>query len=414
MNNLKNIYAALDIGSGYIKGVVAEVYDGDFFILASSKVRSDGFGAGAIINEELLVERIKEVVTDLERKVGIAVKDFVIGIGVYSVQITKLYGETFVTNSEGRIKSDDMQRVLINACEKYESEDSEIINIIPTRYNVDGYESDIALGLDASKFGMEVLALTAPNEKVYPYLSAVEKAGINVLDICLLPFAEQFEIKAQKENVDSLIVVNVGFTTTSISILNKGVLKGIGSYNLGIKRLLFECSKDLKVTQDSLLEHIETFGLSYNFEKTEKKVFDSIDGGVVEFTIEEINNYFIHLVSSLLITIKKEVDKYSEEGDFETVFIGGSLEIEGFEELLQKTFNYDVEVCKPKYLGARDTAYVSSFGLVRYIVDKMKDRGRLGSSLTYDEQLKLTTPKKKILNISDDSIIGKLFEYFFE
>ncbi len=417
MNNIKNIYAALDIGSGYIKGIIAEVYEGELFILASSLVKSDGFGAGAIINEEALVEKINVVVQDLSKQIDMPVNNFVVGLPSYSVQITKLYGETFITNSDNRIKAEDIQRAIINACEKYEEPGYEIVNVIPSRYNVDGFESDVALGLNASKFGIEVLGLVAEGERIYPYLSAVEKAGVEVLDICLLSLAEQYEIKEQLTSIESFIAVNVGYASTSLSIANDNVLKGIGTYNLGIKRIAFECAKDFKINQDSLLKHIEEFGVNFQIDEGETKKFESIEGSMVEHNLSVINAHLIHLLTSLLITIKKEVDKYIADQDYDLVFIGGLNEIPGIESLIEKVFNFDGHILKSSCLGARNSAYLPSFGLVRYIVNKMKERGKLSSSFGYDVQAKLTTPKKKMWNVSDDSVIGKLYgrlnDYFF-
>ncbi len=412
MADLKNIYATLDIGTNYIKGVVAEIHNGKMIILASAITESDGIVDNYIEDYDAVVSRLRIVVDELCNKVGVTITRIVLGIPTNSVAIAKLYGETYITSENRVIRSEDLQRAIVDASEKYQVADHEIVNVIPLRYNIDGYQSIIAIGSEADKLGVELLALTAPSQSIYPYLTVAEMAGLEIIDICLSPLAEQYEIIKDYGDEDSTICVNIGFSKSSITINYNGELKGIGTFGIGLKKIVVNLVEKFDIHPVDALEIITKYGFNVETVNAIEVEVKKVDGELVKMDLKEILSYANHLMMSLLITFKKEVEKYNIDLFDKVIISGGCCEIEGFESLCDKVFEHKSHIYKPNYIGARHTTFSTAFGLVRYIVEKSQVRGRKDSSIDYDSQMKLTTPKKKVLNLPEDSVIGKLFEYF--
>ncbi len=409
MADLKNIYAALDIGSSYIKGVVAEIYDKNFVVLASSVVKSDGIIDCVIDDTDLVVSKITQVIDELKSKVGIDIQRVILGIPASSVSIAKLYGETYIVNENRIIRSEDMQRAVVEATNKYKDEDTEIVNVIPLRYNVGGKEMSIAIGSEADRLGVELLGLTAPKMSVYPYLVAAEKAGLEILDICLSPLADQYEVLNGCGVEESTIVLNVGFSRSTMSINYNGVLKGVGTFAIGLKKIVFSVLEQYNMNPVEALRLINKYGFDVKIASDEIIETFDVNGEKLILKLDEFSSYLNHLMLSLIITFKKEIEKYNVDL-FDKVFIsGGCCEIDGFSQVCRKVFENKCEIYSSKYIGARSACFSTSFGLVRFIVDKMETRGKKDSSIDYDLQDLLVTPKKK-----GESVIGKLYEYFFE
>ncbi len=409
MAELKSIYATLDIGSNYVKGVVAEIYNNKFIVLASSIVKSDGIVDCMIENNDLVVSKINEVMNELRSKVGIEINRVVLGIPASSVSIAKLYGETYIVNENRIIRSEDMQRAIVEATSRYKSESDEIVNVIPLRYNIDGYQSSIAIGSEADKLGVELLGLTAPCASVYPYLTVAEQAGLEIIDICLCPLAEMHEVLRNCKEEESTIVLNIGFSRSTMSISYKGQLKGIGTFAIGLKKIVLSLVEHYNLNPLEALRVVNKYGFNFREGSNEVVELKTLSGEMLELPLSELSSYLNHLMLSLIITFKKEIEKYNIDL-FEKVFIsGGCCEIDGFDQICRKVFENKCVIYKSKVIGARNAAFSTSFGLARYIVDKMEIRGRKDSSINYDLQETLVTPKKK-----GDSVIGKLYEYFFE
>lgn len=411
MANIKNIYAALDIGTNYIKAVVAEVYEGRMFVLASSMVTSDGIIDGVIEDEESVAKKVKEVIKELSSMVGVEITKVVLGVPAYNVSISKIYGETYITNETGVIRSEDLQRAIVEATKDYNIDGYEIVNAIPLRYNVDGYASSVAIGVEATKLGAEVLVLATPVQLIYPYLTVSELSGLEVMDICLSPLADKYEVL--KENDENAIVINVGFSQTSILINSDSELKGVGTFSIGLKKVVESFTSKFELHPVSALEFVMNYGVDNSISNHDSITLKNMSNEDVEFDFEELRMYLEHLIVSLLITLKHEVEKYNLDLYEKVVITGGTVEIAGFDDLCNKVFGIKSELYKPKYIGARKSGYTTTFGLIRYIVDKNSTRGRKDSSLSMDLQEKISTPKKKVINLPEDSVLGKLIEYFF-
>ncbi|MFV0425272.1 MAG: hypothetical protein ACK5K7_06945 [Bacilli bacterium] len=412
MSDLKRIYASLDIGTNYIKAVVAEVYEGRMFVLASSMITSDGIVDGVIEDEESVVVKVKEVINELSSMIGVEINKVVLGLPAYNVAITKLYGETYITNETGIIRGEDLQRAIVDATKKYNVEGNEIVNAIPLRYNIDGYVYDDAIGSEANKLGVELLVLATPANIIYPYLTVAEKSDLEVMDICLSPLADKYEVLNDMD-YDSAIIINIGFSQTSMLISNNNELKGIGTFGIGLKKIVESLVTKFEIHPVSALEFINNYGIDHTINLSETIKLKSLENNEVEFVLEELVTYLEHVMISLLVSFKQEVEKYDLELYDKVVITGGSVEITGFDVLCNRVFNNNSELYKPKYIGARKSGYTTTFGLIRYIVDKNNIRGRYDSSLDQDLQMKISTPKKKIINLPEDSVLSKLIEYFF-
>lgn len=412
MGDLKNIYASLDIGTNYIKAVVAEMYEGRMFVLASSMITSDGIIDGVIEDEKSVASRIKEVIDELSSLVGVEISKVVLGVPAYNVSITKLYGETYITNDVGIVRGEDLQRAIVDATKKYNVEGNEIVNAIPLRYNIDGYAYEAALGAKATKLGAEVLVLTTTANLIYPYLTVAEMSGIEVVDICLGPLADQYEVLANNK-YNSTITINVGFSQTSIIINNNNELKGVGTFGIGTKKVVESFVKKFDIHPVSAFDFVMTYGVDLSSSPGETIMLNTVENEEMEFNFEELIKYLEHVMLSLLISFKQEVEKYDLSVYEKVIITGGSVEIPGFEMLSIKVFDGISDIYKPKYIGARKSGYTTAFGLIRYIVEKNQIRGRRDSSLDISAQEKISTPKKKMINLPEDSVLGKLIEYFF-
>ncbi|MFV0498710.1 MAG: hypothetical protein ACK5NF_01550 [Bacilli bacterium] len=412
MSDLKKIYAALDIGNNYIKGVVAEVFENKIFVLASSMVTSDGIVNGVIESEKDVIKKIKEVIKDLSSMVGVEINNVILGVLAFDVSMTNLYGETYITSDDSVIKAEDVQRSIVNATKKFKINGNEIVNAVPLRYNIDGYEFNDALGCRGSKLGVDLLVLSVPAKIIYPYLTVVEKSGVNVLDICLSPLADKFEILSQVD-CDSSLIINLGFSHTSMIINSDSKLKGIATFSIGLKKLVDSLVAKFGIHPVHALDFINNYGVS-DYDVTGDKIkLKKVDNEECEFDLLKLINHTEKMMLSLLVSLQDKVNSNKLDFYDKIIVTGGITEMIGFESLCNQVFDNGCEIYRPKYIGGRNSGYTTAFGLIRYIVNKNEVRGRVESSINSDLQLKISTPKKKVLNLPEDSVLGKLIEYFF-
>ena len=65
-------------------------------------------------------------------------------------------------------------------------------------------------------------------------------------------------------------------------------------------------------------------------------------------------------------------------------------------------------------IGIRDNKYFTVSGMIKYFHEKLNLRGREYSMFSAEKEEELTSPRKKGLNIGNNSVLSKVFGYFFD
>ena len=85
----------------------------------------------------------------------------------------------------------------------------------------------------------------------------------------------------------------------------------------------------------------------------------------------------------------------------------------GFSVLLEEVFGRSAKVGTTNEIGVRNNMYSTSVGLLKYYEDKLRGRGQNYSMFDEEEIKDMCTINKKI-SFGENSILGKLFGYFFD
>ena len=108
---MKKIYTCIDIGTDTIRILVSEYYGKKFRTLAVSSVRSKGIKRGVIVDESLVLERLKLALDDISSRINIPIKKAVITIPAYNAECTLVHGNVPIVNEEKMVTEKDILRV---------------------------------------------------------------------------------------------------------------------------------------------------------------------------------------------------------------------------------------------------------------------------------------------------------------
>ena len=92
---------------------------------------------------------------------------------------------------------------------------------------------------------------------------------------------------------------------------------------------------------------------------------------------------------------------------------GGTSEIRDFHILLDKVFTKPHILGKIDIVGVRNNKYSTAVGIIKYYNGRLKLKNKEYCVFNPDELEILSGVHKKV-NINENSILGKLFGYFFD
>ena len=76
-------------------------------------------------------------------------------------------------------------------------------------------------------------------------------------------------------------------------------------------------------------------------------------------------------------------------------------------------FGKNVIIGNVKLVGIRNNRYSSAVGNIVYFINKLKLKGKEYTMVTKSEEEELSSVHKSFINISNESMLGKVFGYFF-
>lgn len=424
------ILVSLDIGTSKIKVIVGEVLSDSLNIIGVGQADSKGIKKGAIVDIDQTVQSIRLAVEQAERMVDMKVHRVIVGINGNQAQLLPCQGIVAVSSENREIGDEDVSRVIDAAQVISIPPEREIIDVIPKQFIVDGLsEITDPRGMIGVRLEMEGTIITSSRTMLHNILKCVERAGLEVTDICLQPLATGSIALSNDEKELGVALIDVGGGCTTISVYENSQIVATRVIPLGGDNITKDISIGLKISSEDAekikLKHGHAFYPDAreedNFKVTtigsdQQQTYNQLDlADIIEARMEEIYTYVAREI--------KKMDYAELPGGF--VLTGGCMSMPGTLELAQDLYHGNVRIAIPDYIGVREPQYTSGVGILKFAYANAKIQGKyLAQSVSkidsFDVKPKKKTarpkPKKEAAPTTQkkESSFSNLFKYFFD
>ena len=413
---MRKIIASLDIGTSSIKLLVGEFIKNSLNILCVSEVPSKGIKKGLIVNKDEFIPVLKEVFHKAEEMLGIPIKEVVLSIPSYYTEVLMSEGSSTITNEDNVVTHQDLIRAMHAASYNKIDEDSELISIIPTRYKINNEEIiKNPINSIANKLSLKAVLITAPKSNINMFLNIMDKIGVKVIDVVISALSDYETYKTKETNSGVGAVINIGEETTTVSIINKGILTKVEVIELGGANIDNDIAYIYKITKKDAKNLKENLGLAVPdmADINEKVVLTDRMGDNVIINQKDLSEIIESRLEEILELSKKQMNLLTKRDISYIIVTGGTSEIGDFNILLDKLFTKTHILGKIEIVGVRNNKYSTGLGVINYYNGRLKLKNKEYSVFNLDELEMLSGIQKKI-NINDNSVLGKLFGYFFD
>jgi cell division protein FtsA len=275
-----NIISAIDIGSSKITTLVAQVeYDlatqkPQINIVGVSSLPSRGVKKGQIVDIEDAVEATIESVEAAERMAGYNLDRAVISVGGAHVDSTNSSGVVAVSDPEGEISQDDVERVIDAARAISIPTSREIIHVLPRQFIVDG-ESGVRdpIGMSGIRLEVDTHIVTASAPALKNLSKTISEVGVDIDSTIFSALAASFACLSKTEKELGCAIVDIGAGTTSIAAYTDGALSYSGAIPIGAKNVTNDLAIGLRVS----LEEAEKIKVMLSQTRKESKKSTQIE-----------------------------------------------------------------------------------------------------------------------------------------
>lgn len=405
---MRHIYTSIDIGTDTIKVIVTELYNGKLNLLAASSTKSRGIKKGLITDVNEASDSLIRAINEVQEMLGFKIKKVLVNIPSYFAEFSKVEGEIRINSGDSIINGHHVAQVLESSL-KDNSFTKEIVSIIPIDFSVDG-QSGIKdpKGLMGDVLRVRAVVALVPKKNIYSVVSLIDSIGIEVADISLNGIGDICAFK--NKEIDSKLgaIVNIGYETTNVSVYNKGIIIKNSIIGMGGKNIDNDLSYMYKVDLDSASKIKEKFALAHKKFASKVEFYNISDKERINQF--EVTDIVMSRIEEILSLAKKEINLLANRKMDYVIITGGVSNMEGFSDVASDIFGKDVIIGNVNIIGIRNNKYSSAIGNVVYYINRLK---LLGNDDTMVDDDSLYFSRRSLLSMSDESMLGKVFGYFF-
>ena len=415
---MKKIYTCIDMSSDTIRILVGEYYQNNFRTLAVSSVRSKGISKGMIVDADLVSERLKVALDDINARINVNVKKAIITIPSFGSECTLVHGNVPIVNPEKMVSLKDVLRVQ-NAVINDVLPNMELVNISPIDYTIYENGSEIETLKDprnkiCDRLAMRAMMVCVPKTTIKDFAKVVELAGIEVVDVVLSPIADFEEIQNEDLKEDMTAVINIGKETTTISMFNKGIITNTVQLKIGSRIIDEDISYIYYTTKKIARKTKENFGIAHPryANKTETYETRDVNGKLISINQYELSEVINKRLVEILNVAKNELKVLTNKQIRYIMILGGITDMPSINFVIEEVFGNNAGTYTMNTLGIRKARFVTVMGAIKYFNKKIKLRGKEYSMFSSDDIDNLVHNKTRIGR--SDSIFGRFFSYFFD
>lgn len=413
---MRRTIASIDFGSDSIKIVVAEIYKNRTHVLAATSVPSEGIKKGLIVNPAEAITSLKNGLKKIEDLLGIPLKKAIVNIPANYLQLEVGRGSTTISEEVGFVSGNDVISAIQGSIYNQIPVNMELVTVIPIDFTIDDKDKvKDPKSMTASKLAVKSLIITTPKKNVYSVLNVVDNAGLQVSDIIIGSVGDYYAFNSENLDKNSGVVINIGHETSTVSIFNKGILTNTEILEIGSANIDNDISFIYKVNTNDAKYLKENLALAHirNANPLEYEHVTDKMGEKIKINQYEITEIVASRVDEILKLTKKQINLLTKKEISYIIITGGITEMKDFSINLENVYGKSATVGIMNTIGVRSGIYSCSLGMIRYFDQKMSLRNKDYSVFTEDELEELSDASRKI-NVDSDSILGKIFGYFFD
>ncbi len=412
---MRKIIASLDIGNHTIKLVVGEIVRGKLNILACVDTPARGIKKGFVINPESAILALEEVFKKGEEQIGLPIKKVIVSVPSNGIECFLSEGYTSINNESGIVTSNDIVRSMQAAVYNKIMDNRELVSILPTKFLINDNEvTTNPLSMHADKLNVKAVVVTVPKKNVTPIIKSLEKIGVEVVDITIGALGDYYEFKTNKNINEVGAVINIGASKTTVSIFNKGIITNSEVIDMGGDNIDYDLGYVYKINRKESLLIKETIALADKniAQANEAVIVEDKNGDKIKINQYSASEIVMSRLEEILNLAKKQINLLTKKQISYIIVTGGVTETAEFKNIVDYVFK-NASIGEVREIGARHNKYATSVGLIKYYDSRLRLRNRDFSIFSVEEQEELSGIHKKV-NISENSILGKLFGYFFD
>ncbi len=380
---------AVDIGSTKVVTLVGyKTGEETFDIIGKGEVSCDAMRKGSISEVETAISALSESIEEAERMSGIPINECTVGIGGSHIESTNSKGVIAISNPEGEIGENDIERAIEAARAISQPTNREIIHVLPCSYLVDGQEGiRNPIGMSGIRLEVSTHVISGSSPAIKNLTKTVSQAGLNLSDIVFNGLADASILLTQKDKDIGVVLVDIGGETTDIIVFEDGDIIHSAVVPVGSAHITHDIAIGLKTSVD-LAEKVKLkHGSTESKKGIENEMIDlnEFDNGEEQTANKKYLTEITEArASEILNLVRDELKKIDRDGMLPAglILTGGGSKLNGIVNLSKEVVRLPAKIGRPtiEVTGLvdqiDDPSYSNALGLIVWASEHDHQRGQ--------------------------------------
>ena len=345
MTELTDFIVAIELGSSKVTGIAGRKnLDGSVTVLAAVREDSRSFiHRGVVSNIDKTAQCITNIISKLSTQLKTEIKRVYVGMGGQSIRSVK---NSIVCTLPASTKvTVDMVNTLMDQNFGTRYPDKEILDVAVQEYRVDQQMQTEPVGIECTSLEGNFLNILSRAAFYRNLNSCFEVAQVNVVEIFLAPMALAEGVLTETERRSGCALVDLGATTTTVSVYYKNILRHLVVIPLGSENIntdLTSLSMDESEAERMKLKYASAYTDSADIDSTARLSIDA------ERQVE--SRKFIEVVEGRIMEIVENVQYqigasgYGDRLLGGLVITGGGANMKNIERAFAEQFRSNVKI----------------------------------------------------------------------
>ncbi|MCF0111617.1 MAG: hypothetical protein HUJ58_06935 [Erysipelotrichaceae bacterium] len=362
----KEILAALEITSHEIRLLVGEFFNTRLNILRSERVETKGMDGFTIKDPKEVATAIRSAVNHASEILKVRIERVILAIPAYRMNKESQRISKMIEHAERRVVLDDIRQIVIQGKQAQIDNDLELINLVCVRYFTNGM-STRRMPIDdmCDILDVDMDLLCADKMTAYDYVSCVEMAGVNVMDVCLDSYAVCKEMTLFEQSVDqNNVIIQLEKDRTTLSIVSQGRLEITKIMNQGYNNWTNALQKEFGISE-SLSEKILLTMIDWTNRMPKDAPIYAWQNGeeIEEISQKQAYGVLKEQTKQYAQSIRHVCEPFLDTDNIRFVVCGEGSEIDGIEQYLSEVLEKPCKRYVPDTLGARNGMWTTCLGM---------------------------------------------------
>ncbi len=284
---------ALDIGTEFVKALIAKLEDDQMKIVGVGRVRQsvDDMHAGAIADIAAVVQNCEDALSIAEDQAGLQAKRVIIGIAgelVKGVTNTIRYRRP---QPDRPLDEQEMEFIIEKVQERAQvkaqkeialetgNEDVEVklVNSALVSIHIDGYKVSNPIGFQGKDVAVQIYTAFAPMVHIGALERVADELALDLLAVAAEPFAVSRSVLGNDTSSSfTAILTDVGGGTTDIAVVNDGGVEGTKMFGIGGRSFTRQIASEMDLTY----QNAEKLKVNLDNEKIKPSVKKEAEGAI--------------------------------------------------------------------------------------------------------------------------------------